>query len=183
LPDFVTGKRRLAHPPPGDPGTFEPSVLYWFELNRSGGVPIWTAHEIDSTSGVGTQFQIGDVNGDSLLDIVSANKNGVFLFQQAPTLFGDYNGNRIVDAADYAVWRKTLGGVGSGLAADGNNNGEIDIGDYNMWRSNFGLADGASGQLVSGGIVPEPSTVMLLMLVAAAKCATRTAQPATRNLS
>ena len=36
---------------------------------------------------------------------------------------GDYNQNGFVDAADYVVWRDTLGQMGAGLAADGNNNG------------------------------------------------------------
>ena len=84
LPDFVTGKRKFAHIPPGDPGTFEPSVLYWFEMKLENGKPSWIPHEIDAVSGVGTQFETRDVNGDGLLDIVTSNKNGVFLFQQTP---------------------------------------------------------------------------------------------------
>ena len=35
----------------------------------------------------------------------------------------DYNGNGKIDAADYNVWRDTLGLPGTGLAADGNANG------------------------------------------------------------
>ena len=35
------------------------------------------------------------------------------------TLSGDYNGNGIVDADDYTVWRDTFGQIGSGLDADG----------------------------------------------------------------
>jgi hypothetical protein len=165
LPDFVTGKRRFAHPPPGDPGTFEPSVLYWFELNRVGGVPSWTPHVIDTTSGVGTQFQIGDVNGDGLPDIVTANKNGVFLFQQAPQVPGDYNGNRIVDAADYVHWRKT-GGTPTA---------------YEIWRANFGMSFGTDGSAFPTiqpplTAVPEPATVTLLVpaVFAAALAAVRT---------
>jgi hypothetical protein len=42
----------------------------------------WTRHEIDDDSGVGTQFQVIDVNGDGLLDVVTSNKKGVFLFEQ-----------------------------------------------------------------------------------------------------
>ena len=36
----------------------------------------------ESDSGVGTQFVVEDVNGDGLLDIATANKEGVFLFTQ-----------------------------------------------------------------------------------------------------
>ncbi len=45
---------------------------------------------------------------------------------------GDYNQNGFVDAADYVVWRNTLGQIGAGLAADGNNNGTIDAADYDL---------------------------------------------------
>jgi hypothetical protein len=82
LPDFVTGKRWWAHGPKGDPGSDQPPVLYWFELSRQDGKPQWTRHEIDNDSGVGTQFEVGDVNGDGLLDIAIANKHGVYYFEQ-----------------------------------------------------------------------------------------------------
>lgn len=59
-------------------------------------------------------------------------------------LLGDYNGNRIVDAADYTVWRDTLG-VGSAdpahweqYAADGDDDGDVDQDDYDIWGSHFG---------------------------------------------
>ena len=39
-------------------------------------------------------------------------------------LAGDYNLDGIVDAADYVVWRKTLGQSGTDLAADGNNSAD-----------------------------------------------------------
>ncbi len=48
----------------------------------------------------------------------------------APT--GDYNFNGVVDAADYVVWRDTLGQSGVGLAADGNGDSQIDAADYGI---------------------------------------------------
>lgn len=80
-PDFVTGKRWWAHAK-GDPGVDEPAVLYWFELKQENGKARWIPHQIDHNSGVGTQFEVADVNGDGLLDIVVANKKGVFYFEQ-----------------------------------------------------------------------------------------------------
>jgi hypothetical protein len=82
LPDFITGKRYWAHGPKGDVDPGAPAVLYWFELSRKDGKPEWTPHQIDDDSGVGTQFQVTDVNGDGKLDIAIANKKGVFLFEQ-----------------------------------------------------------------------------------------------------
>jgi hypothetical protein len=82
LLDFVTGKRFWAHVQ-GDPGVDEAAVICWFELTRdTNGQPEWVRHQFDHDSGVGTQFEIADVNGDQLLDVVTSNKKGVFYFQQ-----------------------------------------------------------------------------------------------------
>ena len=82
LPDFVTGKRYWAHGPKGDVNPGDPAVLYWFELSRRDGKPVWTPHAIDDDSGVGTQFEVTDVNGDGLLDVAISNKKGSFYFEQ-----------------------------------------------------------------------------------------------------
>jgi hypothetical protein len=82
VPDLVSGKRFWAHGPAGDVEPDFPAVLYWYELRRSGGGVEWIRHPIDDDSGVGTQFEVVDVNGDGLLDVVTANKKGVFLFEQ-----------------------------------------------------------------------------------------------------
>jgi ELWxxDGT repeat protein len=59
----------------------------------------------------------------------------------SPAIAGDYNGNGTVDAADYVVWRKTLGSA-TDLRANGDNTGPsagvIDQADYVVWRANFG---------------------------------------------
>jgi hypothetical protein len=52
---------------------------------------------------------------------------------------GDYNDDGLIDAADYTVWRNTLGNaVPNGTGADGNANGTIDEGDYGNWKANYG---------------------------------------------
>lgn len=83
LMDFVTGKRYWAHFV-HDPGSHEPSVLCWYEASRKDGKVSWIKHQIDDDSGVGLHFRIVDVNNDGRLDIVTANKKGVFYFEQLP---------------------------------------------------------------------------------------------------
>jgi hypothetical protein len=83
LKDLVTGKRWWAHGPKGDADPNAPAKLYWFEAKKSNdGLIHFVPHEIDDNSGIGTQFTVADVNGDTLPDVVTANKKGVFLFEQ-----------------------------------------------------------------------------------------------------
>lgn len=82
LPDLITGKRWWAHGPKGDKNPGDPAVLVWFELSHENGQPVWTPHYIDHNSGVGTQFEVADINGDKLLDVIVSNKKGTFYFQQ-----------------------------------------------------------------------------------------------------
>ncbi len=82
LMDFVTGKRWWAHGPKGDVNPDHPAVMYWFELTRKDGKPVWIPHQFDHDSGVGTQFEVADINGDGLLDVATSNKKGVNYFQQ-----------------------------------------------------------------------------------------------------
>lgn len=56
---------------------------------------------------------------------------------------GDFNLDGNVDAADYAIWRDTLGSK-TDLRADANHNGEVDQDDYALWKSTFAPADGAA---------------------------------------
>lgn len=80
--NLITGKRKWAHPPGVDVGSEEPAWLARYELRWSPAGVRWVRHVIDEDSGVGTQFVVRDMNGDGLVDLVIANKNGVFLFVQ-----------------------------------------------------------------------------------------------------
>ncbi|HEX3600508.1 MAG TPA: hypothetical protein VHU84_10225 [Lacipirellulaceae bacterium] len=93
-------------------------------------------------------------------------------------LLGDYNHNGVVDAADYVVWRSTLGQTGTGLAADGNNNSVIDAGDLTVWRSHFGATagSGAGAGIGTSTQVPEPSAFVLLIAAVSTLVACRRAR-------
>jgi len=97
--------------------------------------------------------------GTTYADVVPYTTGGVA---------GDYNGNGIVDAADYTKWRDTLGDtVEAGTGADGDGNGTVGPEDYTFWMDRFGNTSG-SGSGANGGAqaVPEPSTCCLLLLAA-----------------
>lgn len=82
--DYVTGKRFFAHNG-NDPGGNDEVVMYWYEVKRSKNTPpVITPHRIvaGNETGVGTQFQIHDMNQDGKPDIVLSNKKGVNVLLQ-----------------------------------------------------------------------------------------------------
>jgi GH35 family endo-1,4-beta-xylanase len=87
---------------------------------------------------------------------------------------GDYNGDGTVNAADYTVWRNTLGSADD-LRADGNGNLVIDDGDFQIWKSAFGTiyGPGAGAAGHAGSEVPEPATMVLWLVGCAAIFARR----------
>ena len=67
---------------------------------------------------------------------------------------GDYSGNGIVDAADYAIWRDGLGTT-------------YKQSDYDVWKAHYGQSlSGSGGGAVSA--VPEPTSLALLLIGLAA---------------
>jgi hypothetical protein len=80
-----------------------------------------------------------------------------------PFTAGDYNGDSFVDAADYTIWRNTLGSSDD-LRANGDNTGAsagvIDQADYAVWKTNFG-GGGAGAVSIP---IPEPISACLLIV-------------------
>ena len=97
-------------------------------------------------------------------------------------IFGDYNGDGHVDAADYIVWRKSSGQSGADLPADGTGPAGVPDGivnrlDFAHWRANFGksLASASASASFTRAAVPEPATLGLIFFAAPALLALRRA--------
>jgi hypothetical protein len=87
------------------------------------------------------------------------------ILPETPALAGDYNANGVVDAADYVVWRQLPSGPG--ILANDATPGTISSADYDVWRAHFGQTAGSGSGASANSAVPEPATMILLVLAAA----------------
>ncbi|MGL4513041.1 MAG: hypothetical protein ACRCT8_08100 [Lacipirellulaceae bacterium] len=82
------------------------------------------------------------------------------LVARPPAGDGDYNGDGVVNAADYTVWRDALG---TSVALPGDTTpGTVTQADYNVWSLNYGT--GAS----TATAIPEPTSLAMVCCVAVA---------------
>ena len=147
------GKLFLGH---GD-GTFELP-----EDVDIGGYPTGSPDAGDFNGDGRPDLAIGVTYDDYVTNAVAVLLNDGNWLATSPTLPGDYNGNGVVDAADYVVWRKMLGSsVPNYSGADGSGNGVVDQEDQTVWRAHFGetLPAVGAGSLVAAApaITPELS--------------------------
>jgi len=149
--------------PTGGSNPFQPSAGNTFPLISAGllGVPTFSDIIVPDL-GPDLRFAVlADLLNSQLLAKVFWN--------------GDYNFDGVVDAADYTVWRDTLGST-TDLRANGDNTGasagRIDQADYLAWKSHFGATAGGGSLVMSGasldtsGGIPEPAAPMLLSFAA-----------------
>jgi T5SS/PEP-CTERM-associated repeat protein/autotransporter-associated beta strand protein len=100
----------------------------------------------------------GDLAGYTLLTV-----------GQLPGLPGDYNGNGVVDAADYTTWRDRLGQTFTLTNEDPDTTpGQVTQEDYNFWKATFGATAGtgasSTGASPSLAAVPEPASATLIAM-------------------
>jgi hypothetical protein len=107
--------------------------------------------------------------GSQTLAVLDFSNRNIHIFAVGqtppPENSGDYNGNGVVDAADYVIWRKTAGQeVEPGTGADGSGNGTVGPEDYDHWAARFGNIVGGAA---ANAAVPEPASLLSLGLAAA----------------
>jgi hypothetical protein len=115
---------------------------------------------LTTTAGINLTGSLTLAGPDSgLFSGVSVVGNNLVLAVGGGGLAGDYNGDDVVNAADYVVWRKSIG------TTDG----------YNLWRDHYGSTGGSGAGGNAQAAVPEP-TAMLLLFVGLGSIATRTSR-------
>jgi T5SS/PEP-CTERM-associated repeat protein len=134
-------------------GTFIPGLHDTFDLITVTGGSVLNGFDEVEVPYLGTTR--------SLQPVYSAN-SGMSLVPQFIDALPDYNQNGIVDAADYTIWRDTLGSR-TDLRANGTDEGAsfgvVDLADYQIWKSHF-------GEIVGSGVgIPEPATAVLMAAV------------------
>jgi hypothetical protein len=165
LPDGSVGMLITNVETTGDPRTVD-VVINGVDLAESGtqwlfGASQTTPLEMSMATGLGNTFTV---------TVPIQSMVALLIDAAPPTLPGDYNGNGVVDAADYTVWRDSLGQAGADLSADGSGpagtpDGVVDSWDYDFWKSRFGdMQSGAGGGAISASAVPEPASLSVALV-------------------
>jgi hypothetical protein len=109
---------------------------------------------------------LGTMSTPGTTSLVNPLTSMVVRTNQMSPADADYNDDGTVNAADYTVWRNTLGSM-TELAADGSGpsglpDGMIDAFDYQFWKDHYGETVPGSGAVFDDLTVPEPSAAWLL---------------------
>jgi hypothetical protein len=142
-----------------------------FASTLSGGNTLVNALRVGSTA---KEHQLGETHFGRLtmtggsLGIIGSNLFAIGRERENVVFGGDYNKNGVLDAADYILWRKTLGST-SKLAADGDGNGTIEQPDYTYWKTRFGnrvkggevILTGSSSLAAYGALIGERTKAFL----------------------
>lgn len=113
------------------------------------------------TAGSATPVSVGEVPIELLnaflYEMPAYSVSTIRLISAA--LAGDYNVDGIVNAADYTLWRDSVGAQAGTLANDVDG-GVIGPDQYATWKANFGTSS-AAGEVA----VPEPAGSLLLVIL------------------
>ena len=139
-------------------------------IGRSGGTLEVAPGDVRTISSISWLTTNGDDDGkprglNDLGQIVfSANftdgTSGIFLSNAVAHLPGDFNGDHVVDTADYIIWR--CAAMTQDPIADGDRNGNVDERDHELWREFYGATLPSDAGRIAGASVPEPGTIVVL---------------------
>lgn len=103
----------------------------------------------------------------TLIDTIASELRPTSSVAIVPDLLpGDYNGDGLVDTADFMVWQESYGDeVPATSGADGNGDGIVDAIDYAVWRETLGASGFAPTEATAAA--PEPSALVLAFVAVA----------------
>jgi hypothetical protein len=141
-------------------GTLNVSLINSFVPAVGNTFQILTANLANNTRFGNTPGNVLTIPGGTFnVTYVYGAAGSVTLSNFTPTgVPGDYNGNNIVDAADYVLWRN-----GGPLLNDPTPG--VQPADYTFWRSRFGATSGSGSGGQSASFVPEPGAAALLTML------------------
>ncbi len=156
------------------PGVNQGPSIYLTDLTSTAGNgfyadgDLWAASDDDSLH----SYHAKPVGVTNLLEVHPGGdvaSPGVFLSMPAEGLPGDFNGDSVVNLADYAVWRDNLGSTAAGILHNngdeaGVSGGVVDVADYTLWKENYGNTLSSASVASS---VPEPTAWATLLLALA----------------
>lgn len=101
--------------------------------------------------------------------LLSDRKRGLIVVDASGVVArGDYNQDMVVDTDDYNKWRSAFGttriSVHDAPLADGSGNILVDAADYVIWRKFVGTTGPSSGSSSDSSGVPEPASMLLLVV-------------------
>jgi autotransporter-associated beta strand protein len=147
-----------------NPIVVTPAMTFMNSLIVSASAPTGTEWIIASYTGA-LYGVFESITSGYTVNYGSGMNDVITLMVGGPTaIFGDYNGDGTVNAADYTVWRNHLG---QSFALPGQNPGAttpgvVDAEDYAYWKSRFGATSNPGGGGLAGGSVPEPASCFLV---------------------
>lgn len=149
-------------------GVFTPNVAMRLYLNgvlveqSSVGIPsqiyassadLWIGKQYDSSS---ANHLNGMIDEAAIYDRALTPQEVRDHFEVGMALGGDFNGDQIVDGADFLAWQRAFGSSGD-HPADADRNRIVDAADLAVWRDNVG-ASAMSDQLTP---IPEPAALAI----------------------
>jgi hypothetical protein len=142
-------------------GVFAQGDKFWFSPAED----VWTATKatgdwhIDASHAL---INIITIYGGGGVGRVWATGSETVHFSVGP-LEGDFNSDDSVDAADYILWRQATDTAGDAGAGQNDPPNPLLPDDYLVWQANFGNGGGAGAPGFASSVVPEPSSIAVLI--------------------
>ena len=154
--------------------SFAPGI----SVARGGTLVLWFATDVDLASQLGRTIDLFDWTGvtpTGVFNVASAHAwdlsklyttGEVTLTAAGGLIFGDFNGDTMVDAADLASWKSGFGTTDNATRVQGDADGDRDVdgADFLAWQRQLGSTSAVS----ASAPVPEPATSMLMIVAAIA---------------